>query len=88
MPIVYFYSFFDLGEGLVYIAAHPGRSTPCKDQVPIVKETAWVPESFWAGMENLASHRDSISGTSSPVASPYTDYAIKETLHIQICRTK
>jgi hypothetical protein len=40
--------------------------TPGKDPVPIVQVTGWVPGPVWKGAENLASHRDSIPGPSSP----------------------
>jgi len=39
---------------------------PGKDPVPIVEEAGWAPGSVWAGAENLAPHRDSIPGPSSP----------------------
>ena len=35
-------------------APHPGRFTPGKDPVPIVKEAGWAPGSVWKGAENLA----------------------------------
>ena len=31
-----------------------------KDPVPIVQEVGWAPGPVWTGVENLASHRDSI----------------------------
>jgi len=41
----------------------PGRFTPGKDHVPIVKEAGWVPGPVWTGAENLAPpHRNSIPG--------------------------
>ena len=40
--------------------------TPRKDPVPIVQEAVWAPGPVWTGAENLAPHRDSISGPSSP----------------------
>ena len=40
--------------------------TPGKDPVPIVQEAGWAPGTVWAGAENLAPHRDSIPGPSSP----------------------
>jgi len=39
---------------------------PGKDPVPIVQEAGWAPGPVWTGAENLASHRDSIPGPSSP----------------------
>ena len=39
---------------------------PGKDPVPIVQEAGWAPGSVWTGAENLAPHRDSIPGPSSP----------------------
>jgi len=44
----------------------PGRFTPEKDPVPIVQEAWWAPGPVWTGAENLAPHRDSILGPSSP----------------------
>jgi hypothetical protein len=44
----------------------PGRSTPGKDPVPIVQEAEWAAGPVWTGAKNLAPHRDSISGSSSP----------------------
>ena len=40
--------------------------TPEKDPVRIVQEAGWVPGPVWTGAENLAPHRDSILGPSSP----------------------
>jgi len=40
--------------------------TPGKDPVPIVQEAGWDPGTVWTSAENLASHRDSIPGPSSP----------------------
>jgi len=40
--------------------------TPGKDPVPIVQEAGWAPGPVWTGAENLAPHRDSIPGPSSP----------------------
>jgi hypothetical protein len=39
---------------------------PGKDPVPIVQEAGWAPGPVWTGAENLAPHRDSIPGPSSP----------------------
>jgi len=38
-----------------------------RDPVPIVQEVGWAPEPVWTGAENLAPHRDSIPGPSSPL---------------------
>ena len=35
----------------------PGRYTPGKDTVPIMKETGWAPGPVWMGAENLAPTR-------------------------------
>jgi len=52
------------GEGSV---SRLGRSLlPGKDSVPIVQEAGWDPGPVWSGAENLAPHRDSIPGLSSP----------------------
>jgi hypothetical protein len=32
----------------------PGRFTPGKDPVPIVREAGWAPGPAWTGAENLA----------------------------------
>ena len=45
---------------------HPGRFTPGEDPVPIVQEAGWAPGMVWTDAENLAPHRDSIPGPSSP----------------------
>ena len=47
---------------------------PQKDPVPIVQEAGWASGPVWTGVENLAPHRDSILGPSSPqaVAIPTT----------------
>jgi hypothetical protein len=44
----------------------PADFTSGKDPVPIVQEAGWAPGLVWTGAENLASHRDSIPGPSSP----------------------
>ena len=44
----------------------PGRFIPRNDPVPIVQEAGWAPGTVWTGAENLATHRDSIPGPSSP----------------------
>ena len=40
--------------------------TPGKDPVLIVQEAGWAPGPAWTGAGNLAPHRDSIPGPSSP----------------------
>jgi len=40
----------------------PAALPPRKDPVPIVEEAGWAPGPVWTGVENLASHRDSIPG--------------------------
>ena len=40
--------------------------TPGKDPIPTVQEAGWAPGPVWTGAENLAPHRDSIPGPSSP----------------------
>ena len=37
-----------------WLTPRPGRFTPGKDPVPIVKETGWAPGPFWTGAEKLA----------------------------------
>ena len=44
----------------------PAAFTPGKYPVPIVQEAGWAPGPVWIGAENLAPHRDSIPGPSSP----------------------
>ena len=36
------------------------------DPVPTVQEAEWAPGPVWKSVENLATHRDSIPGPSSP----------------------
>jgi hypothetical protein len=43
----------------------PATLPPGKDPVPIVQEAGWAPGPVWTGAEELALHRDSISGPSS-----------------------
>ena len=45
---------------------HAAAALPRKDPVPIVQEAGWAPGPVRTGAENLASHRDSIPGPSSP----------------------
>jgi len=40
--------------------------TSGEDPVSIVEEAGWAPRPVWTGAENLALHRDSIPGPSSP----------------------
>ena len=62
--------------------------TPRKDQVPILQEAGWAPGPVWTGAENLAPHRDSIPGPSSPnqslyrLRSPAHFYDLYSTLNI------
>jgi hypothetical protein len=39
---------------------------PGKNPIPIVWEAGWAQGSVWMDKENLAPHRDSIPGPSSP----------------------
>jgi hypothetical protein len=45
----------EVGGGLS--ATLPGRSTPGKDPIPIVREAGWAPRPMWIGAENLAHTR-------------------------------
>jgi hypothetical protein len=46
----------DLGaRRSAWSAPRPGRFTPGKDSVPIVKEAGWAPEPDWTCAKNLAS---------------------------------
>ena len=40
-------------DGGGWSVPRPGRFTPRKDQVPIVKEAGWAPGPFCTGAENL-----------------------------------
>ena len=52
------------GEGS---ALRPDRSLPPRENpVPTVQEAGWAPGPVWTGAENLAPHRVSIPGPSSP----------------------
>ena len=53
-------------DGGGWSTPRPGRFTPGKDPVPIVWEAGWPPGPVWTGAENIAPHRDSIPGPSSP----------------------
>ena len=53
-------------DGGGYSTPRPGRFTPGKDPVPTVQEAGWALGPVWTGVENLAPHRDSIPGPSSP----------------------
>ena len=44
----------------------PADLPPVKGPVPIVQEAGWAPGPGWMGAENMAPHRDSILGPSSP----------------------
>ena len=52
-------------EGDGWSTPRPGRFTPGKDPVLIVKKTGWAPWQVWTGAENLAS-----SGIRSPDRPP------------------
>ena len=52
--------------GVGWSAPRPGRFPPGKYPVPIVQEAGWATAPVWTGAENLAPHRDSILGPSSP----------------------
>jgi len=58
-----FTSATDVGR---WLTPRPGRFIPGKDPVPIVQEAGWASGPIWKGAENLAPHRDSIPGLSSP----------------------
>jgi hypothetical protein len=48
-----------------------------RDPVPILQGAGWAPGQVWTVAENLAPHRESIPGLSSPQpASRYAEYAI------------
>jgi hypothetical protein len=70
-PTLSFASALD-GDG--WSTPRPGRFTPGKDPVPIVKEAGRAPGPFWTGAE-LLSPIGIRSRTVQPVASRYTDYA-------------
>jgi hypothetical protein len=53
-------------DGGGWSAPQPGRLAPGKDAVPIVQEAGWASKPAWISAENLAPHRDSISGPSIP----------------------
>jgi len=53
-------------EGVRGQSHAPAALYPGKDPVPIVQEAGWASGPVWTGVENLASHRDSIPGPSSP----------------------
>ena len=55
---VYLYSFYNLGARWGF--------TPGKAPGPIVEEAVCAAGSVWTGEANLAPHRDSIPGPSSP----------------------
>jgi hypothetical protein len=45
---------------------HSTVGTPGNGPVSNVQEAEWAPGPVWTGAENLARHRDSIPGSSSP----------------------
>ena len=54
-------------DGRGWSSPRPGLFTSGKkDPLLIVQEASWTPGPVWTGAENLASHRDSIRGLSSP----------------------
>jgi len=53
------------GQRRAPAALPPGKSR--------YQEAGWTLGSVWTGAQNLAPHRDSIPGSSSPLASRYTD---------------
>ena len=66
-------SFFNHGVKWGYeLKLRPGRFSSGIEHVPTVQKACYGPESVREEMENLAFHRDSIPGPSSPVASRYT----------------
>jgi hypothetical protein len=54
------------GEGVVIKATLRPLYPREKETIPIVWEAEWAPRPVWTGTENLAPHRYSISGPSSP----------------------
>jgi hypothetical protein len=60
--------FRDLGTRRGEWSAARPHPRPGIDPVPIVQDVGWAPGPVWTGAENLAPHRDSIPGPSSPVA--------------------
>jgi len=56
-------SVLDVGR---WSTPRPGRFTPGKDPVPTVQEAEWATVPVRKGAKNLAPHRDSIPGPSSP----------------------
>jgi len=59
------YSFFNLGASLG-VGGQRQAPTAEIDPVTIAQEAGWAPGPVWTGAENLAPHRDSIPGPSSP----------------------
>jgi hypothetical protein len=53
-------------HGSGWLTPRPGSFTPGKDTGPSVSEAVWASGPVWKGAENLATHRDSIPGPSSP----------------------
>ena len=52
----------------------PGRFTPGKDTVPIVKVAGWATGQVWTGAENLAPPPGFGPWTAQPVANRYTEF--------------
>jgi len=55
--------------------------TPGKDPIPIVQEAGWSPGPVWTGAEILAPPPGFDPQSAQPVASRYTDYATRPTIH-------
>jgi hypothetical protein len=80
-----FYSFFNLGASLGVSGQRQAPNAET-DPVPIVQEAGWAPGPVWTGAENLAPHRDSIPGPSTPyrvaiptgLSRPMNKYYIKK----------
>jgi len=53
-------------DGDEWSTPRPGRFTPGKDPLSIVKKAGWVPGPVWMGAEKSQPYRDSITGLSSP----------------------
>ena len=63
---IYLYSIFNfVVKWGGWLEPLPGRFIPGNGAVPIVNEAGWAPGPVWMDSENLAPHRDSITGPSS-----------------------
>ena len=65
-----------------------GRFTPGKNAVPIVQEVGWAPGPVWTGAENLAHHRNSIPGPSSPQRVAIPTELFRPLITVRICMIK